>query len=120
MNVIGVLVQSIVNNKLVFRADLYIITGLELPVLHMVLLHSHKSCIGIGLAIAASVAKKFLLLLVLLQVWNKIFINVAGFGFCLGTGLVISPEDLINLTGGLFHLFLFYFFKIRRCRILVL
>src|SRR5690606_5606187 len=97
MDVIGVLVQSIVNNKLVFRADLYIITRLELPVFHMIFFHAHESRIRIGLAIAVSAAKDFFLLFILLQVSSKVIHYVTGFGLSFRTRLVIPFEDFINL-----------------------
>ena len=73
----------------------------------MLLFHSHESSIRIGLTVAVSVAENFLLLFIFFKVNSKIFYNVAAFGF--RTGLVISFEDLVNLTRDLFYLFLFYF-----------
>src|SRR5690606_40710551 len=111
--------QGVVNNKLVFRADLYIITGFELPVFHMILLHAHKSRIGICLAITVSITKSFFLLFILLQVSSKILYHVTGFSFCLGTGLFIPFEYFINFLSGFLDLFFIDFFKIWRGRILV-
>src|SRR5690606_34070147 len=111
--------QGVVNNKLVFRADLYIITGFELPVFHMILRHAHISRIGICFAVTVSFAKTFFLLFILLQSSSEVLYHVTCFGFSLGTGLFIPFEYFINLLSGFLHLLFIYFFKIRRGRILV-
>src|SRR5690606_12960888 len=105
---------------MVFRADLYIVAGLELPVHHMVLLHTHKGRIRICFAIAVSVSQYLFLLFVLLKVHIEVLYDISCLGLGLWTGLVIPFDDLVDLLGRLLHFLLIHFFKIRRSGITIL
>ncbi|MEZ4990139.1 MAG: hypothetical protein R2824_07000 [Saprospiraceae bacterium] len=64
------LVDGVVNNKLIFRTNLYIIPGLELPVLHMIILHTHEGSIRISFGIRRSTIQFAFLFFILAKLWQ--------------------------------------------------
>lgn len=52
----ALLVDAVVQDKLVLGGDLRIVRRLELSVPHVVVLHPHEGGIGIGFAVGASFA----------------------------------------------------------------
>jgi len=68
-------------NKLVLGGDLRIVSGLELSVLHVILLHPHKSSIYIGFAVRATLCQNLFLLLVFIKILFKIIPDVVQLGF---------------------------------------
>ena len=46
------LVYTVAEDKLIFGADLYIVTRLELAVSHMIFFHPHERSIFVGLTVA--------------------------------------------------------------------
>lgn len=112
--------QGVVDDKLGLGAHLPVIPGLELPVLHMVVLHPHKGGLGICLAVAAPSRQDFLLLFVLVQVLWEVLLDIAKLGLCLGGGLGALADDLLYFLYCFLHLFLIDLLEVRRCGIAVL
>ncbi len=73
----GPLVNTVSRHKLIFRAYLYIVTGFELTVTHVIFFHPHKGCLGVCLAVAAPVLQDFFLPLIFEHPRQIIF----GYGF---------------------------------------
>jgi len=40
------LMQAVADDKLVFRSDLHVVTGLELAISHMIFFHPHEGGLG--------------------------------------------------------------------------
>src|ERR1700744_228608 len=73
-----ILVKAVRGDKLIVGADLNIVTGLQLPVSHVILFHAHKRCVPVSFAVAVAVgSQRLLLLLVFIQRCRPVLARIA-------------------------------------------
>ena len=76
IDIICFLVDTEPYHELVLCPDLHVVTGLQLPVQHMVFFHAHEGRIVIGLGIAVAPGQQLFLLFILLLAQQVVFLQL--------------------------------------------
>jgi len=84
--VTGTLVEGIVQDELSVGTDLRVVSGLELPVSHVVLLHPHERGVGVCLGVAVAPVENLSLGFIFLQLFGPCLLHAL-----LGDGLGVPP-----------------------------
>ena len=79
--VTGTLMEGIVQDELSVGTDLRVVSGLELSVPHVVLLHPHERGVGVCLGVAVAPVKNLSLGFVSLQLFGPCLLHAPDLGF---------------------------------------
>ena len=88
--------NTIVDNKLVSRSYLDIISQFELVIAHMVFLHAHNSCIRIRFTIAITLSEYFFLFILFFRLLPKFFLMYNSFARCFLCTFLLLPRTSFN------------------------
>ena len=78
--VTGTLVEGIVQDELSVGTDLRVVSGLELPVSHVVLLHPHERGVGVCLGVAVAPVENLSLGFIFLQLFGPCLLHAPNLG----------------------------------------
>ena len=99
----GTLVEGIVQDELSVGTDLRVVSGLELPVPHVVLLHPHKRGIGVCLGVVVAPVENLSLGFVFLQLFGPCLPHAPDLGLHFPVR-IRSLQSLMYLLQCPFHL----------------